>query len=283
MGAPVDDDARRGWGTHQRGATKRYRGINNLVLAVTQGDEGYDSPLWATYKQWASLDAQVQKGEHATMGIKWGFTYSCEKCDHRGPAPCDKHRNQEDWSRFGWASPFLVFNAGQTDYEYEGYEPGELSDDARRADVDAWIDSLGADITHKRSNRAYYTPSKDAITLPNFDQFDTIEGYYGTKLHELTHWTGHESRLDRDSGQHFGDGAYASEELVAELGSAFASAHLGIATEPHINHAAYLGSWLSTLRTEPKVLYTSARDAQAALDFLITKAEGKEEDESNAA
>ena len=260
----------------------RYRGINAMALGTEQYDKGYDNGLWGTYKQWASIEAQVQKGERATLGIKWGFTYRCEACDHKGPFACPKH-GDEQASRHGWASGFLVFNASQTDHDYDVPEPGTVTEPERRADVDAWIEALGADIRERKSNRAYYTyPPGDFITLPKASQFDTIEAYYGTKLHELTHWSGASHRLDRDKGGTFGDAKYAKEELVAELGSAFASAHLGIEVDPHPEHVDYLHHWLTSLKAEPKVLYTSARDAQASLDYLITIAEGREAT-SNAA
>ncbi len=105
---------------------------------------------------------------------------------------------------------------------------------------------------HHGGNSAYYAPSRDIIQLPPFEAFKDKESYYATALHELTHWTKHEHRLDRDFGrQKFGDVGYAREELVAELGAAFLCAELGITPEIRDDHAAYLGHWITALKARP--------------------------------
>jgi antirestriction protein ArdC len=106
--------------------------------------------------------------------------------------------------------------------------------------------------------------------MPASNVFKSESGYQATLAHELTHWTGHKSRLDRLSIARFGSNEYAAEELVAELGAAFLCAHLGIATEHREDHAAYLNAWLAGLKAEPKMLWTVASKAQAALDHLIS-------------
>ena len=117
--------------------------------------------------------------------------------------------------------------------------------------------------------QAYYTPGPDRIQMPPFETFVDAEGYYATLGHEMTHWTRHPTRLDRDFGrQRFGDEAYAREELVAELGAAFLCADLGLALEPRPDHAAYLASWLQVLRQDKRFIFSAAAHAERAVAFL---------------
>jgi antirestriction protein ArdC len=158
----------------------------------------------------------------------------------------------------------------------------------RLANVEAFIEATGASITHKLSNEAFFSPVTDSITLPLREQFDTVQGYYGTTLHELTHWAGGAPRLDREKGRIFGDNAYAAEELVAELGATFLAAHFGIEVEPHPEHTNYLASWLKALKSDSKALYRAAKAAQDSTTFLLGLAgeegsEGETENESEAA
>lgn len=256
-----------------------YQGFNQLILMATSADRNYVDPVWATYKQWADMGGQVQKGEKGTMLVKWGFTYKCESCEYKGKTACpqDGHFTYSVW----WASPFIVFNVAQTDYVYE--RPAPLPEPERHAAAERVITESGANITYRPSNRAFYSPLADSITLPERAQFATPEGFYGTALHELGHWTGHESRLDRTKGQRFGDNAYAAEELVAELTAAFIAVKVGITPEPHIDHASYLKSWLEVLKADPRNLYVTARDAQVAANFLLGQKAAQAETEEVAA
>ena len=114
-----------------------------------------------------------------------------------------------------------------------------------------------------------YTPARDIIQLPPFEAFRSAESYYATLAHELTHWTRHPSRLDRDFGQaRPGDEGYAREELVAELGAAFLSADLELTPETRDDHAAYLESWLRILKSDKRALFQAAAHAQRAVNFL---------------
>ena len=134
--------------------------------------------------------------------------------------------------------------------------------------ADRFVKATGAAI-HHGGNQAFYAPSRDTIQLPPFEAFKDKESYYSTALHELTHWTKHETRLARDLGrQRFGDEGYAREELVAELGSAFLCADLGITPDIREDHAAYLGHWLSILKNDTRAIFSAAAHAQRAADFL---------------
>ncbi len=166
---------------------------------------------------------------------------------------------------------FSVFNIAQVDgFEPPASEPHDTPDPITAAET--FIASTGALIDYGW-NGAKYRPLIDRIQVPGIDQYRNAEDHYATVLHELVHWTGHRSRLHREFGQRFGDDAYAAEELVAELGAAFATARLGVANIPRPDHAAYLSPWLRTLNADPKALFLTAAKAQAAVDHRTSYSE----------
>lgn len=239
-----------------------YKGGNVLVLWLTQQIQGYPTAEWLTYKQAESIGAHVRKGEHGTHLIKWSVTrckgtsadHRCEKCGRLVP--------------FG----FVVFNVAQVDgYEAPAIEDG-LSEAERLDHADAFFDAVGSDVRHG-GDRAFYAQVGDFIQIPEFAQFTEPADYYSTLGHEHVHWTGHKARCDRTFGKRFGDDLYAAEELVAEIGSAFLCATLGITNTPRADHASYLAHWLKVLKAEPRALYEAASKAQKAVDFLTTKVE----------
>jgi antirestriction protein ArdC len=166
---------------------------------------------------------------------------------------------------------YTVFNVEQIEglpahYYAQPENPLPLSE--RIENADRFMTATGAVINHG-GNRAFYAPARDVIQLPAFEAFRDNESYYATALHELTHWTKHEKRLDRDFGrQKFGDEGYAREELVAELGAAFLCADLDITPEIRDDHAAYLASWLKVLREDKRAIFSAAAHAQRAADYL---------------
>jgi antirestriction protein ArdC len=139
--------------------------------------------------------------------------------------------------------------------------------------AEAFTAAAGADVRYG-GDRAYYRRSDDHVQMPERERFTgsatstPTETYYATLLHELTHWTGHESRLDRDLSGRFGNEAYAMEELVAELGAAFLCADLSITNTPRPDHAAYIANWLEVLKRDKRAIFTAARKAAQATDYL---------------
>ena len=134
--------------------------------------------------------------------------------------------------------------------------------------ADLFFANTGADIRHG-GNRAYYASEPDYVQMPPFEAFQDAESYCATLAHELTHWTKHASRLDRDFGRKaFGDEGYAREELVAEIGSAFLACDLGITPEPREDHASYLDHWLKVLKEDKRAIFQAAAHAQKAADYL---------------
>lgn len=257
------------------GAT--YRGANVLILWDEAIARGYSSNTWLTYKQAASLGAQVRRGERAVM------------CAHfeRRPARCERTCSEAADSDMdeGVASapptgrmlcrPFWLFNVAQVD----GLPTAVF--DARvdmaafpGGPVEAALRLLGGcdPVIRHGYERAMYLPELDEIRLPLPARFTSGEAYCATALHELVHWTGHRRRLDREFGRRFGDSAYAFEELVAELGSAFVLGHCGLVDATIEGHAAYLESWLRVLRHDRTAIFTAARHASDAFEFILSKA-----------
>lgn len=245
---------------------KAYKGGNVLALWAAQEKAGYPSAYWATYKQWQGVGAQVRGGEKGTLGIKWVVIDPKEGTDER---------------RRIFPSVFSLFNAAQVD-DWEAPAPTILTPTERDAKADKFFENVGAFVRYT-GDSACYSPASDTITLPPHEQFKSADGFYATLAHEHVHWTGAKVRLDRDLTTRFGDAAYAAEELVAELGAAFLSAHLGVTTEPRIDHAQYLASWLKVLKADPRALFTAAGAAQKAVNFLIGLGEPEAETEIDSA
>jgi antirestriction protein ArdC len=233
----------------------QYRGGNLIALWVF--GEDFKSGYWATYRQWQSIGAQVRKGETGIRLIKWS------------PVPCKDHGPDERCQSCGKMVPnvFTVFNAAQVD-GWDGNPENIRNEDERLADAEDFIKATGAAIEHSDEGRAYYRPSTDSITLPRFESFTDAEAYYATAAHELIHWTGAESRLNRDMEGKWGDDSYAGEELVAELGSAMLCATLGISENPRPDHAQYLKFWVGRLRDDYRLLWNAASAASKAVQYV---------------
>lgn len=241
---------------------KAYRGINIPMLWMSQLENGYQSGLWATYRQWKQVDAQVRKGEKGTSIIFWKMIEAEPENDNQDA----EIRMFARWS--------IVFNADQVD----GYEIPcqDVQGEAQLIDTaDAFITATDAEI-RIGGGQAYYHRQEDYIALPEHSMFHetptstATEAYYATTLHELTHWTGASHRLDRQKGKRFGDTNYAFEELIAELGSAMLCAMLGISSSTRADHAHYIDGWLKALRNDTQFIFSAASQAQKAADFLFS-------------
>jgi antirestriction protein ArdC len=235
-----------------------YRGINVVALWAETQKRGFSSGLWATYKQWQELGAQVRKGEKATAVVFWKFSQVQTRSEDS---------EEESERSIPFAREYSVFNLDQV----TGYEAGEakpaLSESERVEGAERFFSSLGADI-RQGGNRAFYSSDGDLIWVPSFSAFRNGTAYYSVLAHECTHWTGAPHRLNRDLSHRFGSEAYALEELVAELGAAFLCGDLGLAHEPRTDHAAYITSWLKALRNDKRAIFTASSKAQAAADWM---------------
>lgn len=240
---------------------KPYKGINSVILMIQAHDKGYSSSQWGTYKQWKDKKCQVKKGEKATRVIFWKFFENKTSTDaeHQDGENTDNHTSM-------MARSYSVFNADQVDgWTPEIAEPA--TENERVEQAERFFGKIGADIRHG-GDSAHYLPSGDYIQMPELSRFKSSEYYYSTLAHEAIHWTGAKNRLDRDLKGRFGSEAYAVEELIAELGAAFLSAHLGLSEQPRDDHAQYVASWIKVLKSDNRAIFTAASKAQAAVDFM---------------
>jgi len=238
-----------------------YRGINVINLWLTATARGYACPIWLTFKQAQELGGHVRKGEHGELVVyanritRTETTAKGEEIDREIP----------------FLKGYTVFNAEQI----EGLPPHFTAPAAptldpvqRVAQAEAFFANTGAEIRHG-GDRAFYAIGADYVQLPPFETFRDAESYYATLGHECCHWTKHEKRLNREFGRkRWGDEGYAAEELVAELGSAFLCADLGLTPEPRPDHAAYVESWLRVLKNDKRAIFTAASHAERAAAFL---------------
>ena len=235
-----------------------YNGINLLIL----GSAPYASLGWLTFKQALDCGGNVKKGERGTLIVFWKF-------EAREDATTGKTKTVP------FARGYTVFNTEQC----EGLDVSKLKVPAApelgQTDINALAQRVGAVVRHG-GNRAFFNIAGDFVQMPGAETFKTPEAYRATLAHELTHWTGHEKRCNREFGKRFGDMAYAFEELVAEIGSAFLCARHGIALEG-LQHTSYLALWLKVLKEDKRAIFTAASKAKEAAAFLMAEREETEE------
>jgi antirestriction protein ArdC len=248
---------------HNAATNRPYSGCNVVLLWMAAHRQGYTTPRYLTFNQCQELGGNVCKGEH---GTKVYFVKQLQVRDRSEPEGSDDAIRMVPMLR-----EYTVFNVAQC----EGLPSRILTPEAkapRNKDqrdglTDEFLSTTQADI-REGHGEAYYVPSKDFISLPSFGAFKNADTSYGVAFHELGHWTGAKSRLDRSEGMkgRFGDRAYAAEELVAELCAAFLCAEFDIDGE--LRHAGYIANWIELLTADKKAFFTACSKAQAAADFL---------------
>lgn len=242
---------------------RSYSGINILILWGAVIERGWSSQAWLTFRQAIQAGGAIRKGEHGTTVVYADrFTPEAEKERAR--------RTGEDARAVPFLKRFTVFNIAQC----EGLRSGLAADPAplpEREIVPVAEEVIAASGVDFRigGERAFYVPSEDYVQVPPQPAFFEQINFYRTALHELTHATGHASRLDRKLTNAFGSKDYAREELVAEMGSAFLCAALGIV--PTVRHADYLASWLAVLREDNRAIFRAASAASKAADWLLAR------------
>jgi antirestriction protein ArdC len=242
---------------------RNYSGINVLILWGAVITQGWPSQSWLTFRQALEAGGNVRKGEHGvTVVYADRFTPQAEK---------ERARESGDEARsIAFLKRFTLFNVAQC----EGLRPGLAADPVPLPEreimplAEQVIVASGVDF-RIGGGEAYYAPGADYVRVPPEPAFFDQINYYRTALHELTHATGHGSRLGRDLTGAFGSKDYAREELIAEMGSAFLCAALGIV--PTVRHADYLGSWLEVLNEDSRAIFRAASAASRAADWLLTR------------
>ena len=248
----------------------RYRGINTLHLLA----QGKEDRRWLTYNQAKKLGAQVKAGEKGTTVQYWKFTEERTKLDEKTGKPLldSKGKKQKETVKLERPKVFYasVFNAEQID----NMPPVPVVDKKEQEwspleRVDNLLKASGANISHTQNDRAFYRSSTDEIHMPRKELFDSADKYYATALHELGHWTGHHTRLDRPLNNPFGSEAYAKEELRAEISSMILGEELQIGHDPE-QHSAYVKSWIKVLKDDPLEIFRAAAEAEKINTFVLS-------------
>ncbi|WFU06846.1 zincin-like metallopeptidase domain-containing protein (plasmid) [Rhizobium sp. CB3171] len=240
-----------------------YSGVNVLLLWSEGIARGYTSSTWMTFRQALELGAAVRKGETGTT-VVFASRFIKSETDGNGG---------ELEREIPFLKAYSVFNAEQIDGlpdQYRHRQAPVLDRAARIENADRYFRNTGAAIRHG-GNQAYFAPSADIIQMPPFESFKDPASYYATLSHEVTHWTAPAHRVGRDLSRYAKDKTErAREELIAELGSCFLCADLGIAPElePRPDHASYLACWLEVLSNDRRVIFQAAAHAQRAVTFL---------------
>ena len=253
---------------------QEYSGFNLFILGVKQAKMGYAENVWLTFKQGKEKDLRVKKGEKGTRCFYFNFF------EKENPETGKKEK-------IPFLKAFTVFNVAQFDGYVAPQKQNEKPNPVKAiAQADAFVKASGADIREIDLNQAFYSLNGDFINMPPQSSFIDIDGanatqnYYGTLLHELTHWTGSKARCDRDFSGRFGSQAYAFEELVAEIGAAILCAKLGIESEPQANHAKYINTWLKVLKEKPRSVTTAFSKSRQAVEFLESLQDNGEESQA---
>jgi antirestriction protein ArdC len=238
-----------------------YSGINILMLWAEATAQGFDAPIWMTFKQATELNAHVRKGEKGSLVVYANSITRTEEDD----------KGEETEREIHYMKGYTVFNCDQIEGLPEHYyaKPEVKTTPVERiSHAEAFFAATKADIRY-RGDRAFYSNDGDYIQMPVIEAFRDAESFYATLAHESAHWTKHPARIDRSFGRKaWGDEGYAREELVAELSSAFLCADLGITPEVRDDHACYIATWLTVLKNDKRAIFSAAAHAQKAVDFL---------------
>jgi antirestriction protein ArdC len=242
----------------QNAVTNRpYSGCNVILLWLAR-DRGWATPRFLTFKQALEAGGNVRKGEH---GTKVYFVKQLHVKDGDG--------EEAEGRLIPMMREYTVFNVDQCDGLPDTIRAGKpmrvRNSDTRDELADDFLRSTGADI-REGYGEAYFVPSHDFISMPAFQAFKGADHFYNVAFHELTHWTGYKSRLDRDLKNRFGSRDYAAEELVAELGAAFLCAEFGF--DGDVRHAGYIATWIELLKADKRAFLTACSKASKAADYL---------------
>lgn len=256
-----------------------YSGVNVLLLWLAAEERGFTSDRWLTYNQAQEAGGQVRKGETATLAVIYrDWTKQAEDSNGNKLFDADGKPQMETVPML---RQFPLFNVEQCDdlpdqvcgtatvtrpqEDFAGVSPAQLQQ------VLSVVNATGVQFSPQPQNRAYYRAATDQIVLLLTSQFDAEGDYWSTVLHELVHASGHAKRLNREgitrASKKFGDPVYAFEELIAEIGSAFLCAHLGITGD--LQHESYVDGWLSKLKSDKKALFSACRQAREASEYLL--------------
>ena len=255
----------------------RYRGINQFMLSFKSASKKYKNNIWATYKQWDSLNAQVKKGSKGTGIIFYKpSVYVSKKTGNPVPVGTilDGSTAKKSWSILRASTVFNVDQVDLTNSEYK-IPVVKFGKQYSIKEIDSFIKSTDVTIKHDDVNRCFYVPSKDYINMTPKEFFkdtkdsDATVNYYSDFFHELTHSTSHETRLNRKDKFDDNKKSYAFEELIAETGSILFGKHFKIAKTIRPCHATYLNSWIKALENDFSFLTSAIAQASRAFEYYV--------------
>src|ERR1700676_452439 len=235
---------------------KEYRGINIFLLASL----GYGSRYWLTYRQAQTLGGSVKRGQHGSKVVFWKFDEYRKENKETG----ETENRKSILLRY-----YTVLNLEQCD-GIKSPEPHQVIHPIEQCEH--IVNSMPNPPSLEQDSRASYRPSTDTVGMPARSAFDSSEGYYSTLFHELTHSTGHPSRVGREGiMEHnpFGSDDYSKEELVAEMAAAMLCGVAGVESRTLENSASYLQSWINRLRSDSRLIVSAASQAQKASDYIL--------------
>ena len=248
---------------------KEYRGINQLLLIAQSviNKKNYESPYWLTWKQIQKLKGTVRKGEKASIIVFYESKIIEEEIINKD--------NEEEVKekKISFLKYYHVFNYEQTENIPEIITPKN----EYKKSCEEILKNMNEKPVIKAGLNPAYQPTRDCIIMPHIDNFKSSDGYYSSLFHELIHWTGHSSRLDRftDGSLKFGSEVYSKEELIAELGSSYLCHIAGIEKETVKNHTAYIRGWLEALNNDKKLIINASSHAGKGVNFILSLSEDK--------
>ena len=255
----------------------RYRGVNQLILSFKCNRLKYKNNIWASYKQWQSIGAQVKTGSKGTGIVFYKpAVYVSKKTGNPVPSGTilDDKTEKKSWSVLRGST---VFNVDQVDLSNSEYKIPVRKTGKQYSikEIDSFIKSTNVEIKNEDNNSCYYVPSKDYINMTAKEFFidtkdsDATVNYYSVLFHELTHATGHEKRLNRKNKFDDSKKSYAYEELIAETGAILFGKHFKIEKTVRPNHAHYLNSWIKALEKDFSFLTGAIAQASKAFEYYV--------------
>lgn len=256
-----------------------YSGINQLLLNYLRRKYNYTFNSWMTFKQLSALNGKIRKGSKASLVVYKSALY-LDKETGKNITKLVEHLNKNNQStehlnfkKLGYLKQYSVFNINQIENLPEEYykinELDNLTEFEKDERAENLINNTGANINYAPQNTAFYNHAEDKIYLPKRKQFKSKEDFYNTIFHEISHFSGHESRLNRPRGNKFGDKFYAMEEIVSEISAAFIMAYLGYENKITDN-VDYIDNWLSVMKNDKQFVVQASLQAQKSADYILS-------------